>query len=104
MTRRKWLISCLVVLLLFIGVAIPFWVAGDKDPYVNQVGPALPTPPLKELAERRELQLGSFASLKYLRERPYREILTSQFEYAIVDGEPNWTFEDFELRPGSDRF
>lgn len=76
----------------------------QRDPYVNQPGPALPTPPLKELAEQHSLQLGSFAALKYLRERPYREILAGQFEYAIIDGEPNWSFEDFTLRPARERF
>lgn len=25
--------------------------------------------------------------------------MASQFEYAIIDGEPNWQFEDFTLRP-----
>lgn len=48
--------------------------------------------------------MGSFASLKYLRERPYTDILSSQFEYLIVDGEPNWKFENFTLRPTKDTF
>lgn len=103
MTRGKWFVSCLVFGLLFAGAAGLIWMTG-RDPYVNQVAPELPEPPLKELAERRQLQLGSFAALKYLRERPYREILASQFEYAIIDGEPNWTFEDFELRPSRETF
>lgn len=103
MTRGKWFVSCLVLCLLLVGAAGLIWWT-QRDPYVNQPAPALPTPPLKELAERRDLQLGSFAALKYLRERPYREILAGQFEYAIIDGEPNWTFEDFELRPSRERF
>lgn len=59
----------------------------------------MPSPPLKDLAGNRGLQIGSFASLKYLRERAYTEILATQFHYAIIDGEPNWRFEDSTLRP-----
>jgi endo-1,4-beta-xylanase len=71
----------------------------NDDPYVAQAPPELPRPPLKALAKDRGLQIGTFASLKYLRERPYREIIASQFEYVIIDGEPNWKFEDHTLRP-----
>lgn len=76
----------------------------NDDPYVAKASPELPVPPLKELAERRGIQVGSFASLKYLRERPYSEILASEFEYAIIDGEPNWKFEDHELRPSREEY
>lgn len=76
----------------------------DEDPYTTQPMPELPVPPLKELAERNGLQLGNFASLKYLRERPYSEILATEFDYAIIDGEPNWRFEDFTLRPARDKY
>lgn len=103
MARGKWVISYLVLGLLFVSTVGFIWLA-QRDPYVDQAAPVLPTPPLKELAEQRGLQLGSFAALKYLRERPYREILAGQFEYAIIDGEPNWTFEDFELRPSRETF
>ncbi len=66
--------------------------------------PELPVPPLKELAQRKGIQVGSFAALKYLPERAYSEILSSEFEYLIVDGQPNWSFEDGDLRPGPDEF
>jgi endo-1,4-beta-xylanase len=94
--------------LIVVGVLLSAWLAislaRDNDPYVSQAPPELPRPPLKELAENRGLQIGTFASLKYLRERPYREIATSQFEYIIVDGEPNWKFEDHTLRPNETEF
>lgn len=91
-----------VLVLLVVGI----WqiLIRQDDPYLNQAPPELPNPPLKELAERRGLQIGNFASLKYLRERPYREILASQFEYVMADGEPNWKFEDSLLRPSRERF
>src|SRR5688500_12782380 len=98
MTKPR-VLGLVLIALLAIGV-VSFVVFRDKDPYVNKAAPELPVPPLKELAERRGIQVGSFASLKYLRERPYREILADEFEYAIIDGEPNWKFEDHELRPG----
>lgn len=76
----------------------------NNDKYIHQAPTELPTPPLKELAERRGIQIGSFASLKYLRERPYSDLLKSEFEYLMIDGEPNWKFEDHELRPAIDKF
>lgn len=76
----------------------------DDDPFTSQPLPELPVPPLKELAERNGIQIGSFASLKYLRERPYSEILATEFDYVIIDGEPNWRFEDFTLRPSREEF
>ena len=87
-----------IVVLIFLILGL-LWVFRDKDPYVTKAAPQLPTPPLKELAERRGVQVGSFASLKYLRERPYSDILSDEFEYLIIDGEPNWKFEDHTLRP-----
>lgn len=84
--------------------AITYAVVHNPDPYTTKAPPQLPDPPLKELAERRGVQVGSFASLKYLRERPYTDILSSEFNYAIIDGEPNWRFEDFNLRPSRDGF
>lgn len=101
--KQWWLL--IVIVLVVAGGGIGLLLAlRNEDPYPTTPSPQLPTPPLKELAERRNLQLGSFASLKYLRERPYSEILASQFEYAIIDGEPNWHFEDFTLRPGRDEY
>lgn len=103
---RKYLpgLAAVLAVVVIAGVPAVLWLARDKDPYVSQAAPQLPTPPLKELAERRGIQVGSFASLKYLRERPYAEILSGQFEYAIIDGEPNWKFEDHELRPTKDTY
>lgn len=97
----KYLPFVILILALVVG---GLWVTRNKDPYVTKAPPQLPKPPLKELAERRNLQIGSFASLKYLRERAYSDILSTEFEYAIIDGEPNWKFEDFTLRPTKDTF
>lgn len=100
--RRLTPIGVGVLILLVVGVWHSF--IRSEDPYLNQAPPELPAPPLKVLAEREKLQIGNFASLKYLRERPYREILASQFEYVMADGEPNWAFEDSLLRPGRNQF
>lgn len=101
MERLRFLLVYLLI--LAIGWA-GFTFFKDDDPYVRKASPELPVPPLKELAERKGIQVGSFASLKYLRERPYSEILADEFEYAIIDGEPNWHFEDFTLRPARDQY
>src|SRR5688572_29552911 len=66
--------------------------------------PRLPEPPLKELAAAKGIQVGSFIAYNYVTERPYRDIITGQFEYAIVDGQPNWSFEDGDLQPGPDQY
>lgn len=102
--HKNIVIALIVVALLLTGTGVYYNFVRDKDPYTSQAAPQLPDPPLKELAERRGIQVGSFASLKYLRERPYTDILSSEFEYLIIDGEPNWKFEDKTLRPTKDTF
>lgn len=104
-SHKKLLVVIFVSVIMLGGIAAAIYFAvRDNDPYISQAPPQLSDPPLKELAERRGVQLGSFASLKYLRERPYADILASEFEYVIIDGEPNWQFEDATLRPGKDEF
>jgi len=100
---RKIYISLLVFLLLVGSVGV-YILTRNEDVYTTKAPPQLPQPPLKKLAGENGIQIGSFASLKYLRERAYTDILTSQFEYAIIDGEPNWTFEDHTLRPTRNTF
>lgn len=105
LSRKTTISIVLVFIVLAAAVAtISYHVIHNPDPYLTQAPPALPSPPLKRLAERRNIQIGMFASLKYLRERPYSEILASQFNYATIDGEPNWRFEDSTLRPTKDSF
>ncbi len=101
---KKIYIIVSVTIALIVGCAITYKIVNNPDPYTTQAPPQLPNPPLKELAERRGIQVGSFASLKYLRERAYTDILASEFDYAIIDGEPNWRFEDIALRPTKDTF
>lgn len=67
--------------------------------YLNPPVPVLPEPPLKELASRHQLQLGNFAILTRIDEAPYRDILTSQFDFVLADNTPNWYFTDGGLRP-----
>lgn len=102
--KKKITILVVVMMALAVGGALAYMTNSNKDPYTTQALPELPVPPLRELAEQRGVQIGSFASLKYLRERPYSEILQTEFEYITVDGEPNWRFEDFTLRPAQDTF
>lgn len=93
-----------IPLLFIVGGIVAYNATRNPDPYTTLSAPQLPDPPLKELAERRGIEVGSFASLKYLRERAYTDILSSEFDYAIIDGEPNWRFEDHTLRPTKDTF
>jgi endo-1,4-beta-xylanase len=66
--------------------------------------PELPQPALKELAATKGIKLGNFAMPKLYNERPYHDILTQQFNVALVDNQPNWHFTDVDLRPGPTKF
>jgi len=66
--------------------------------------PVLPEPPLKSLAAAKGIQLGNFAMPKLLGEKPYSDILTSQFDLALIDNQPNWHFTDTDLRPTPSTF
>lgn len=104
MSRIQKIALVLIAVLIFSGTAVFAYKYLHRDKYIHAAAPELPTPPLKALAKDRQLQVGSFASLKYLRERPYSDLLTQQFEYLIIDGEPNWKFENSLLRPAIDKY
>ena len=101
---KKTIVVASLLLLIIVGIGIAYTIHYNPDPYTTQAPPQLPNPSLKALATRRGIQIGSFASLKYLRERAYTDILASEFNYAIIDGEPNWRFEDSTLRPSINEF
>jgi endo-1,4-beta-xylanase len=61
--------------------------------------PDLPSPPLKDLAAKHDVELGNFAIPKLFNEGSYTDILASQFNLALVDNQPNWNFTDVDLRP-----
>ncbi|MBA2279484.1 endo-1,4-beta-xylanase [Candidatus Saccharibacteria bacterium] len=61
--------------------------------------PGLPSPSLKDLAARHEIALGNFAILNHLDDKPYTDILSSQFNFALADNTPNWYFTDGGLHP-----
>lgn len=61
--------------------------------------PELPEPPLKALAAEHGVRLGNHAIYSRLREEPYTDILTTQFDFALADNTPNWYFTDGGLRP-----
>lgn len=61
-------------------------------------------PPLKTLAANHNIELGNFAIPSRINEAPYDYLLTSQFNLALVDNQPNWHFTDADLRPTPDTF
>lgn len=94
--KQRLALTTIVIILALIGT-FAWW--------TNRVDvPKLPNPPLKDLAAARGVQLGNYASLKLLGQKPYDYILTSQFAFATIDGEPNWQFNDGALRPTKDSF
>jgi endo-1,4-beta-xylanase len=59
--------------------------------YFSVITPELPRPPLKTLAANHNIALGAHAALNRLENKPYREILTSQFNFITIDGESDWS-------------
>ena len=66
--------------------------------------PILPNPPLKDLAAQNGLKLGNHAILNHLDDKPYTDILSSQFNVALADNTPNWYFTDGGLHPEKDTY
>lgn len=95
-TRRHKLWPVIVALfVLTLLIAIAAYAARRQS-----VGPKLPEPSLRSLAAKHDIKLGNFAIPKLYNEKPYHDILTSQFNVALVDNQPNWHFTDADLRPG----
>ena len=55
--------------------------------------------PLKTLAANHGIELGNFAIPNRITEPAYNYLLTSQFNLALLDNQPNWHFTDVDLRP-----
>lgn len=88
------------VFIVFVAVLVLVGFIANKNPAT----PKLPEPSLKSLAAAKNIQLGNFAMPKLLGEKPYANILTSQFEFALIDNQPNWHFTDTDLRPSATEF
>lgn len=71
--------------------------------FVNErpKSPSLPEPSLRELATKNGLTFGNHAIRSHLNDKPYTDILTSQFDVALADNTPNWYFTDGGLRPSA---
>ncbi len=94
--RRSFLITSCLCALLIIGVVV-VWPQPSKTP-------ELPSPSLKALAASRQMDVGNFAISSLLNEKPYTDILTSQFNLALADNTPNWYFTDGGLRPSQSSY
>lgn len=94
-TKRAQALTALAVVAVLVVVS-----GGVLQHYRNRPGtPTLPEPALKELAANHNIELGNFAMPKLLGEAPYKDILTTQFNLALLDNQPNWHFTDYDLRP-----
>jgi endo-1,4-beta-xylanase len=92
--HKKILVVSIIIVAFFCG----FILLRGSDRYKS--APALPQPALSALAERHGMYMGVFTAYNYITDRPYRDIAISQFDHFVVDGQPNWSFEDGDLRPG----
>ena len=61
-------------------------------------------PSLETLAAKHNIEIGNFAIPSRLNEAAYASILTTQFNLALVDNQPNWHFTDADLRPSPTTF
>jgi len=79
-----------ILALIFILVVIFFsyWFFSIKTP-------TLPSPPLKDLSESHGISLGVHVVVNRLKNKPYRNIASSQFGFATIDGPAQWLY----LRP-----
>jgi endo-1,4-beta-xylanase len=93
-----------VVALAFIATTAALAVFAAASEHIRDETTALPSPAIKDLAKKKGLELGNYAALKRLGEQPYADILTSQFNFLTIDGEPNWQFNDGMLRPTATTF
>lgn len=98
--KQRWTtfgVGCLAVVV--IGLAASIIIVSSKP-----ATPKLPSPSLKELAARHNIELGNFTMRTLVQEKPYADILTSQFSFGLADNTPNWYFTDGGLRPTKDSF
>jgi endo-1,4-beta-xylanase len=87
---------------IYASLALAFVILLSGAAFLNSTKattPYLPEPSLKALAAAQGIKLGNFAILNHLQEKPYTDILTSQFDFALADNAPNWYFTDGGLRP-----
>ena len=98
--KNKKPLGFIALIILVAIILVSFLLA--KDSIIHT--PVLPEPSLKSLAASKNIQLGNFAMPKLLNEKPYTDILTSQFDFVLVDNQPNWHFTDADLRPSPTTF
>lgn len=86
-------ISLIVIGAIALGIGFAVWY---QHP-IHLTG--LRQPPLKSLAANHGIEIGNFAIPSRYNEKPYNDLLISQFNLALVDNQPNWHFIDADLRP-----
>ncbi|HUC95487.1 MAG TPA: endo-1,4-beta-xylanase [Candidatus Saccharimonadia bacterium] len=72
-----------LIIIFFIAITFLYW-------YFSFSTPDLPYPPLKDLAATHGIELGVHTSLDRLGDKPYTNIVKSQFSFITIDGEANW--------------
>ena len=86
--------------LLLIGITILLAIGGIATITARHESQLrLPSPPLKALAARHDIELGNFAIADRIGAPKYNQILTTQFNVALIDNTPNWYFTYGGLRP-----
>lgn len=95
--NQQLVITCSLALII---IAAALALNALKTPH----SPQLPKPPLKELAAQNGIIIGNHAIRNHLNDKPYTEILKSEFDYVLADNTPNWYFTDGGLRPGPQEY
>lgn len=68
--------------------------------YLSVGTPKLPDPPLKELAAAKGIELGMLANSKQITQKPFGQVLTSQYGMITSDGEMHWD----KMRPSEGEY
>lgn len=93
---HKPLIFTSALLVLVAAVAL-YW-------FFSVRAPNLPEPPFKVLSQAHGIELGNVAKLNRLKNKPYVNILTSQYSFLTIDGDGDWTYGDGTLRPSPTQY
>jgi len=94
--KRKLIIAESLILLV-VAVVAALKLSAPKAPELSE-------PPLKDLAAMHGVALGNSVSFGNLTNKIYTNILTSQYNTFIIDGEGNWAYFDGILRPSPTKF
>lgn len=99
LSKNKHLFKAIFLVIGLVIITLGITLIVNKSSDKSQATIDLPSPSLKVLAANRGIELGNFAIFTHIYQPQYSNILTSQYNLALIDNTPNWYFTDGGLRP-----